>query len=115
METDYNRGLYAKGTVVANKVERTQHYYAAKARKEGMKQTTLTGFIWPISLVTAETNPPFDASPSDCCPEDLNQALLVHTSPPIGTSNELPQPVPSAPNNPTRVALLIALSIPFSE
>ncbi len=102
-------------TILSNKAERTQRYYAAKARKEGMKQTTLTGFIRPISLVTAETNPPFDASPSDCCPEDLNQALSVHTSPPIGTSNELPQSVPSGPNKRRRVAHVMGLSIASSE
>src|SRR5258707_2961934 len=80
-----------------------------------MKQTTLTGFIWPISTVTAETNPPFDASPSDCCPEDPNQALSVHMSPLIGTSNELPQSVPSGPNKHRHVAHVMGLSIASSE
>ena len=115
METDYCRGLYAKGPVLANKAERTQRYYAAKARKEGLKRTTLTGFIRPISTITAETKPPFDASPSDCHPEDLNQALLVYTSPLIGTSNEPPQYAPSGPNKRRRAAHVMGLSVALSE
>ncbi|KAF8341197.1 uncharacterized protein EI90DRAFT_3116325 [Cantharellus anzutake] len=47
------RGPYSKGPSIADKARRTQQAYAAKEHKEGMKQTTLTGFVKLSNTTTA--------------------------------------------------------------